>query len=62
MVHDDEPRNTGEALKPGEDLDTYGVEQLAERIEILKAELHRHQATLDKKKSGLAAADSLFKT
>ncbi len=62
MVHDDEPRSTGDAINPGEDLEIYGVEQLAERIETLKSELQRTEAMLDKKKSGLAAADSLFKT
>ncbi len=62
MVHDDEPRDKGDAIKPGEDLEIYGVEQLAERMDSLKAELVRTQAMLEKKKSGLAAADSLFKT
>ena len=62
MVHEDEPRDKGDAIKPGEDLEIFGVEQLAERIETLKAELQRTEAMLDKKKSGLAAADSLFKT
>ena len=62
MIHDDEPRATGDALTPGEDLEIYGVEQLAERIEILKSELERAEAMLATKRSGLAAADSLFKT
>lgn len=61
MIHDDEPRATGEVLTPGEDLEIYGVEQLAERIALLKAELARAEAMLAKKQTGLAAADSLFK-
>lgn len=62
MIHDDEPRDKGEALTPGDDLEILGVEQLADRIATLKAELVRTEAMLTKKKSGLAAADSLFKT
>ncbi len=62
MVHDDEPRNTGETITPGEDLEIYGVEQLSERIELLRAELVRAEAMREKKKTGLAAADSLFRT
>ena len=62
MVHDDEPRNTGDTITPGEDLEIYGVEQLSERIETLKEELVRTEAMLEKKKTGLAAADSLFKS
>ena len=61
MFHDDEPRDTGETITPGEDLENLGVEQLAARIEILKEEVARAEAMLTKKQSGLAAADSLFK-
>jgi uncharacterized small protein (DUF1192 family) len=62
MIHDDEPRDKGEVLTPGEDLEIYGVEQLAARIATLKDELARTETMLAKKKTGLAAADSLFKT
>jgi hypothetical protein len=41
-------------LTPGEDLEIYGVEQLAERIAVLKDELARTEAMLAKKKTGLA--------
>jgi uncharacterized small protein (DUF1192 family) len=43
-----------------EDLDLYGVAELEERIEILKAEQARVQAQIDRKRSGRAAADALF--
>ena len=61
MIHDDEPRATGDILTPGEDLEIYGVEQLTERIAVLKSELERAQAMLAKKQTGLSAADALFK-
>lgn len=44
-----------------EDLDVYAVEDLEERIDALKAEIARTEARLDRKRSGLSAADSLFK-
>ena len=49
----------GELAK--EDLEVYGVEELEERIDALKAEIARTEARLDKKRSGRSAADSLFK-
>ena len=49
----------GELAK--EDLEVYGVVELEERIEALKAEIARTEARLDKKRSGRSAADSLFK-
>jgi len=61
MIHDDEPRDMGGTLTPGEDLEIFGVEQLVERIATLKDELARTESMLAKKKTGLAAADSLFK-
>jgi uncharacterized small protein (DUF1192 family) len=44
-----------------EDLDLYGVVELKERIDRLKAEIARTEAKLDKKQSGRSAADALFK-
>lgn len=44
-----------------EDLDFYGVVELTERIESLKAEIARTEAKLQKKQSGRSAADALFK-
>lgn len=43
-----------------EDLDLYGVSELEERVEILEMEIRRVKAQLEKKRSGLAAADALF--
>ncbi len=43
-----------------EDLDLYAVGDLEERIERLQDEVARTRAALDRKRSGLAAADALF--
>ncbi len=43
-----------------EDLDLYGVDELAERIAALEAEIDRARAQLGKKQAGRAAADALF--
>ena len=50
----------GEALR--EDLEVYGVAELEERIEMLRAEIGRVHAQLERKKAGRAAADSFFKS
>jgi len=59
-----EPRRTrGQALieVAREDLDLYAVDELKERIEALQAEVDRTKAQMDRKLSGRAAADALFK-
>ena len=63
----DEPaeprRSRGQALIEAarEDLDLYAVDELQERIEALQAEIDRTKAQLERKQSGRAAADALFK-
>ena len=47
-----------EALK--EDLELYGVAELEERLEALRAEMARVQAQIERKRAGRAAADALF--
>lgn len=47
-----------EALK--EDLELYAVAELQERIELLRSEIERVQAQIERKQSGRAAADALF--
>jgi uncharacterized small protein (DUF1192 family) len=49
----------GELAK--EDLEVYAVDELQERIELLKAVIARTEARLEKKRSGRSAADGLFK-
>jgi uncharacterized small protein (DUF1192 family) len=43
-----------------EDLELYGVAELEERVEMLRAEIARCQAQIEKKKAGRQAADALF--
>lgn len=47
-----------EALK--EDLELYGLAELEERIDRLRAEIARVEAQIDRKRAGRAAADALF--
>jgi uncharacterized small protein (DUF1192 family) len=47
-----------EVLK--EDLELYGVAELEERIDLLRAEVARVEVQLDRKRAGRAAADALF--
>jgi uncharacterized small protein (DUF1192 family) len=47
-----------EALK--EDLELYGLSELEERIDLLRNEIARVQAQMDRKRAGRAAADALF--
>ena len=58
-----EPRPArGEVLRAlaREDLELYGREELEERIDLLKREIGRIEAQLQRKHAGLAAADALF--
>ena len=43
-----------------EDLEAYGVSELAERIAALEAEIERVKAQMARKQAGRAAADALF--
>jgi len=66
MGHDDEDiRPAGLAVKPGhilgEPLDRLSVEELALRIEVLRAEIMRLEQARDGKTASKAAADAFFK-
>jgi uncharacterized small protein (DUF1192 family) len=43
-----------------EDLELFGVAELEERLDVLRAEMARVTAQIAKKRSGRAAADALF--
>jgi len=45
-----------------EDLELFGVLELEERIETLRAEIARVEAQIERKRAGRAAADALFGT
>ncbi len=55
-------RGRGAALSEAlrEDLEVFGVEELAERIELLEAEIARTRTQMDKKRASRSAADALF--
>ncbi len=58
-----EPRSTrGETLRAlhREDLELYGREELEERIDLLREEIARTEAQIQRKHAGRAAADALF--
>lgn len=62
MDEDDLPRRRGDAasLLAKESLDTYSQDELADRIELLEAEIERVKAHRDKAATHRAAADALF--
>jgi uncharacterized small protein (DUF1192 family) len=43
-----------------EDLELFGVAELEERIDVLRSEIARVEAQIDRKRSGRLAADALF--
>lgn len=43
-----------------EDLELFGVIELEERVQMLRAEIARVEAQLERKRAGRAAADALF--
>lgn len=47
-----------EALR--EDLELYAVADLEDRIDLLRSEIARVEAQIDRKRAGRAAADALF--
>ncbi len=49
-------------IEIGGDLSQLSIEELRERIELLKAEVERVEADIEAKSSSRAAADSFFKS
>ena len=45
-----------------EDLELFGVVELEERIDVLRTEIARVEAQIERKRAGRAAADALFGT
>ena len=62
MAHydEDQPRKPV-AWTVGEDLSRLSIDELGERIEILKAEIDRIEEAIVAKRASLGAADSFFK-
>jgi uncharacterized small protein (DUF1192 family) len=63
MEADDLPRRTDDpaAQLARQDLDPFSVEELAERIRLLEAEIARCRQKMERAVSHRASADSLFK-
>ncbi|WP_345840778.1 DUF1192 domain-containing protein [Altererythrobacter sp. ZODW24] len=62
MNEDDAPRAKGDAAGKlsGEELDSYSLHELDERVAMLKAEIARVEAHREKAASHRSAADALF--
>ncbi|MBY0259300.1 DUF1192 domain-containing protein [Methylobacterium sp.] len=58
---DDGSRHSATAHRIGEPLDTLSVEDLAERVAVLRAEIARIEAARDAKEAALARASSIFR-
>lgn len=59
-MDEDEARKAKRDFEIGADLDPVSVEELGERIEILRAEIARMEAAIAAKKDQRSAADALF--
>jgi len=60
-LFDEEPPKRKAELIVGEDLAKLSIDELSERIEILKAEIARLEETIATKRESLGVADSFFK-
>jgi uncharacterized small protein (DUF1192 family) len=58
---DEEPRKPARNHEIGQDLSLLSVEELKERIDMLKAEIARLEEELSSKDATRAAADALFR-
>ncbi|RYE85082.1 MAG: DUF1192 domain-containing protein [Hyphomicrobiales bacterium] len=60
-MFDDEPVKKAKAHEVGMPIETMSVEELGERIEMLRAEIVRLEDAIAARQKTKAAADSLFK-
>ena len=60
-IFDDEPRKPPAAHMLGQDISLISVEELGERIAMLKAEVERLEAERTKRGATKSAAEALFK-
>lgn len=61
MFEQDEPRAKPIAIIPGEDLSGLSVDDLKERVAVLRTEIARAEAMIASKTDHAAAADAVFK-
>jgi uncharacterized small protein (DUF1192 family) len=57
----DEPQRQKKAHELGEELSLLSVAELTERVDVLKAEIERLEATIRAKEATRSAADNFFK-
>jgi uncharacterized small protein (DUF1192 family) len=60
-LFDEDPPKRKAGLVVGEDLATLSIDELSERIEILKVEISRLEEAIAAKRDSLGVADSFFK-
>lgn len=60
LFDEDEPKKPA-GWTIGEDLSTLSIDELSERIEKLRAEIGRVEATLEAKRASMGVADTFFK-
>ena len=58
---DDEPQKKKAAHEIGEDLSKVSLDELAERVELLKAEIRRIEETIAAKRASAAVAETFFR-
>lgn len=61
MIEDERRPVKGPVHEIGGDLSTLSIEELKERIALLKAEIGRLEAAIDAKQASRASADSVFR-
>jgi uncharacterized small protein (DUF1192 family) len=61
-IADDEPVRKKTVHEIGEDLSKLSIDELAERVEILKSEIGRLERAADAKKASTSFAQSFFKS
>ena len=61
MDFDEDRPKTGQAVTVGQVLDDYSVDELKERLDLLRAEILRVEAEIVNKKSTKSEAESVFK-
>lgn len=61
MDFDEDRSKTGQAVTVGQVLDDYSVDELKERLDLLRAEILRVEAEIVNKKSTKSEAESVFK-
>lgn len=60
-LFDEEPKKPAPGVVVGEDLATFSLDELEERIALLKAEIDRIEAVIAAKRESIGVADSFFK-